>query len=156
MGMARMRKSRSLNGRKANKKSIRLSMIFTLLLGGWAGCTPKDSERCGGPTYWNDEYKSCLPVTDAGDDAGKQETLPEGLGEPCTTLGLESECADFEAAYCVKQPGKTRGYCTLHECTPEPNDCPNGYRCCDMTVPGMPNFCATTDDYFLMGSMCAK
>lgn len=133
-----------------------MALVFGFVVNGTWSCTPQDNERCGGPTYWDDGNKSCLPVMDGGDDTNDMPELPEGMGEPCTSLGLEAECAEFDAAYCVLQPGKSVGYCTLHECTAEPNDCPRGYRCCDFAVASMPNFCATTDDYFLMGSMCLK
>ena len=62
---------------------------------------------------------------------------PTGLGKLCTT---EDGCAEYEANYCVFVPG-VGGYCSVKDCTLDPNDCPSGYRCCEYTFEGYPTIC---------------
>ena len=121
------------------------ALIFLVVV----ACAPTADERCGGPTKWED--KTCMPVEEP--EAGV--ALPEGLDEACLTMGLETECVEYEAEYCLVEPGKPEGYCTMADCTVEPDDCPPGFKCCDITVKGIVNFCAKTKDFFSMGSMCA-
>jgi hypothetical protein len=98
-----------------------------------------------------------MPVDAGENDTGRDAGwVPEGLGEVCLTRGFETECIDHEASFCLVEPGETDGYCTIGDCTVAPNDCPDGYKCCNMPVEGMPNFCAIEDDFFKMGSMCEQ
>lgn len=120
------------------------------------GCAPEDDERCGGPTEWIDNtcmLKDTDTTTDTDADAGY---IPEGMGLLCSAMGYEAECAEHEASYCLLEPGKTEGYCTMGDCSATPNDCPGGYRCCNMPIEGVPNFCATEEDFLKMGSMCEE
>lgn len=125
-----------------------------------AGCTPSDSERCGeGFTY---QDGMCQPADDAGsaddtdsaeDDGGDGGDLPTGMGEICAG---DEDCADYEADYCLMQPGDDEGVCTVQNCSVDPDDCPDGYLCCDFTIPSVPNFCVTDAQFAELGSMCAE
>lgn len=85
-----------------------------------------------------------------------QDTDPaeDGLGAPC--FG-ESECAEFEADYCVKDPASEEaGYCSYKDCDKANDTCPDGYRCCEFpeAIP-VPHMCVTLDDYPMAG-MCQE
>ena len=69
------------------------------------------------------------PAADQGD----------GLGDWCQKHGDCQGKADF----CIVMPGATDGYCTLQNCTAQPDDCPAGYTCLDLSqyVPNLPTAC---------------
>jgi hypothetical protein len=52
-----------------------------------------------------------------------------GLGEPC---GATEDCT-LAADMCVIYPGAAVGYCTVQHCSPEPDDCPVGYFCMNVS-----------------------
>ena len=58
-----------------------------------------------------------------------------------------------DADYCVANPGQV-GYCAPSDCTVDPNSCPAGYQCCNFSMAGIPNFCATDADMNLLAGMC--
>lgn len=135
------------------------SWSTALLLLGLAGCSPTDGERCGAGFVWRDN--TCFedePIdtdtgsaADAGPDGG--DDGPTGMGEVCTEDG--EECAGFEADYCAIQPGNDEGYCTITGCAAAPDNCPDGYLCCDFPDGfDIENFCVTEADFELMSSMC--
>jgi hypothetical protein len=65
------------------------------------------------------------------------ERPPIGQGESCAEA---AECAGFEADYC---DSFMTGMCLVQNCTVDPNDCFEGWVCCDMSfVPvTLPNLC---------------
>ena len=126
-----------------------------------AGCTPSDSERCGDDFTYQDGMCQADGDTDSssdtgsGDDGGVDggDDLPTGMGEVCAG---EEDCAGYEADYCLMQPGDDEGVCTVQDCSVDPDDCPDGYICCDFSIPAVPNFCATDEQYAELGSMCVE
>ncbi|MDD5306173.1 MAG: hypothetical protein PHU25_02520 [Deltaproteobacteria bacterium] len=126
------------------------------------GCTPSDSERCQSGYLFHPENGSCQPIEDGGTDSetsnldagnpdagnpdgGDTGDLPTGLGESCTD---NEQCADYEADYCAINPLTQEGFCTVENCTVSPDDCPQGYRCCDSPESyGQPNLCILPADY---------
>ncbi len=75
------------------------------------------------------------PVEDAGDtDNGADSAgsgLPKGMNDHCTS---HKDCSSV-ADYCL-QPSfpDLNGFCTLQGCVVDPNDCPSGYSCMDLSV----------------------
>ena len=123
-------------------------------------CAFSDDERCiDGYDYVNN---NCVPEAgpeDTGDtvdtrDAGDTGGDSSGLGEVCSGIG-STECKDkgFTADFCAGQPGKS-GYCTTTGCSLAPDNCPSGYRCCDMSMATVPIFCVSQADYEIMGTQC--
>jgi hypothetical protein len=98
---------------------------------------------------------NCVPVND--DDGGTQDDggngtdvdLPAGMGDACTT---SDECS-LDADYCAFNPMAGTGYCTLQDCTTEPDDCPEGHCCFDFSIfgPDYPTACLTDEDCAAMG-----
>lgn len=80
------------------------------------------------------------PVKDAGPPAPAcDEDRDAILGTDCST-DADCNCA---APYCAKMPGAPMGFCTVY-CKPEPDDCPDGYMCFDLSklgVMGYEPFC---------------
>ena len=127
--------------------------LFCLLVYCTLSCTPKDNERCRSGFYfdgWNcmktkstDSDTGTLDTMDSGlDDAG----LLEGLYEPCTKNG--PECDGYKRAnYCVFDPFTQTGLCTIPNCTRSPDNCPEGYECCDLPdlAGDYPNMCFTPE-----------
>ncbi len=125
------------------------------------GCLPDDEERCSGDYSWNPKTIGCdlekesngvtPPPSDAG-DASPGETIT-GMGEVCFD---SADCAGYEADICSVSPLSTDGYCTVAECSNEPDNCPPGYRCCvfinldslpvEVTM-DMSSLCLTPDYY---------
>ncbi len=120
-----------------------------LLLPIIASCAPSDGERCGKGFYY--ESGNCFleaepddePGTDVGIDSGPDdgggsedtdnEVMPTGLGEICKST---MDCKDngYEADYCLQDPAAGPdgdGFCTVKNCTVNPESCATGYRCCD-------------------------
>jgi hypothetical protein len=67
----------------------------------------------------------------------------EGFGAPCKDGANHSDCP-CAADYCAVQPGQTTGYCTKTGCVEDPNICPSGYTCFDLSkfAPDLPAFCS--------------
>jgi hypothetical protein len=134
--------------------------IVAIALGG--GCNPTADERCGGGYVWKDG--TCIPEgeADTGTESGENTDAdagdadggdgPSGLGVECSEDG--GECEGFEADYCALQPGQETGYCTVANCSTDPDDCYGEYSCCDFPYSGVPNFCVTPEDYEILGSTC--
>ncbi len=129
-----------------------------LILGfvGAAGCAPSDDERCRAGWQYTDN--TCVPI-DEGDTTSSQAEgtdtdLPEGLGRQCTPKA--GECEGLEASYCVQDPRKLKGYCSVPDCQTLPDDCPDGYRCCVFIIESEPSFCATEADVIEMGGLCQE
>lgn len=148
----------------------------------FATCSPPDDERCGEGFVWQDY--SCVPCdeastdsdsdtdsdgdtdadtdsdsdtdTDSDTDSDTDEPdggLPDGMGEPCTDGG--GECDGLEADYCIINPMSGDGYCTIQGCATDPDDCPDGYTCCDFpTSFEIDNTCVTDADFKEMSSIC--
>ncbi|MCP4603986.1 MAG: hypothetical protein GY847_26270 [Proteobacteria bacterium] len=59
-----------------------------------------------------------------------------GLGEECEDT---DDCVGFEAEHCLYNPGDNdAGMCTIEDC--DSDDCPGGYKCCDCSQSGIPDF----------------
>jgi hypothetical protein len=129
-------------------------MVFVFFLSGAYGCL--SSNRCG-EGYITDSEKGCIPadegdtvgdgsVADAVEDAltddttddaeGGEEEIAEDpfkdLGKTCTA---QEDCT-LQASACVIMPGAAEGYCSMPECTLDPDNCPEGYYCFDATQVG--------------------
>ena len=82
---------------------------------------------------------------DAADAMGAVcEAEPEfegGFESPCMDAQNHSECT-CEADYCALMPGLPEGFCTVTGCVDDPDVCPAGWECFDLSafVPGL-NFC---------------
>jgi hypothetical protein len=70
---------------------------------------------------------------------GAEAPPADGLGEPCTSAGQCTEGAE----YCALMPGQSEGYCTPTGCIEQPELCPDGWSCFDVSVfaPGQPSIC---------------
>jgi len=137
-----------------------LNILMLCLLGVSAfGCIRDNADRCNGDYEWDAKSLSCVYMPDhstpTGVDGGSDtdtantgtendmstdtngnevdagsEPLPTGMGEACET---HDDCADYEADYCDGPP-YIPGYCTLSDCTVDPNDCPSDYICCALIL----------------------
>jgi hypothetical protein len=94
-------------------------------------CAPRHDET-------KDTELTQTPNSDAGaDDAGADtEENTEGDGLP---KGMDDVCSDSapctgEADFCNQTPGEPEGVCTIQGCTLDPDDCPAGYNCFDLSV----------------------
>lgn len=159
---------------KGSRKVLLISAFCMFL------CTPDDSQRCGEGYEYNG--KSCFEMGDNStedsggmhdassgedsdssldvdnlDDPDMSENIPKGLGTSCTEDG--DQCDDLEASFCTANPMAPDGYCTITDCIPAEGKCPDGYRCCEMTV-GNPKvvFCANLADFDTMSNigLCSK
>jgi hypothetical protein len=65
----------------------------------------------------------------------------DGFESPCTDAQNHTDCT-CEADYCALMPGQTEGFCTVTGCVDDPDACPAGWECFDLSafVPGL-NFC---------------
>jgi hypothetical protein len=116
---------------------------------GFFACTPDD--RCGDDYYYSDGV--CVPGEESGDsetgcppDTDSDED-PDNLGAVCDNAC--NPCLG-NATFCVMQPGAAAGYCTISDCATTPDDCPEGYACCDGSI-GV--FCATDADFAMLGGL---
>jgi hypothetical protein len=66
-----------------------------------------------------------------------------GFGAPCNDTVQHSDCP-CAANYCSKSPFDTQGYCSVIGCKEDPDLCPVGFSCFDVSVfaPGQPSVCA--------------
>lgn len=83
------------------------------------------------------------PDDEDGGASACSEELDAILGTDCTA---DDEC-NCAAPFCAIMPGQPMGTCTVY-CNPDPDDCPDGYRCFDLSalgVQGYDPFC-TADD----------
>lgn len=110
-------------------------------------CDPANS-ACEAP------YAHCEPAGDAGycttdgctssDDCDGGfscnadsvcERPPAGLGATCAG---PDDCAGTEATFCDSFMTMS---CQVEGCSLDPNDCFEGYECCDLTMFGLPTLC---------------
>ncbi|HET8938166.1 MAG TPA: hypothetical protein VFN67_32205 [Polyangiales bacterium] len=73
---------------------------------------------------------------DAGKDSGSAQTAMS-LGMDCTGNG---DCSS-DAPFCALQPGATKGYCTVRDCSTADDKCPSGYMCFNLGIASVPAFC---------------
>lgn len=113
-------------------------------LGLLAGCL---GDRCGEDQILRNN--ACISAADAAPlpdgDIGAPTSdgdLGVALGATCLEGGFPSDCP-AAAPFCVILPGNATGYCTLKDCTVDPNDCPEGHICLDLDKfePGQPHAC---------------
>ncbi len=76
-----------------------------------------------------------------------------GLGEPC--MDESTECDGFEANYCLAAPDEM-GECTITDCQTEPDDCPVGWKCCDLVFPDPPNMCMRENEFNETAGVCVE
>jgi hypothetical protein len=97
--------------------------------------TPASGGEGGAGT--NDNAGAPSSDGQAGATAGGGATsLPEGLGKACTG---PADCAGTEATFCDMVVTQA---CTVEGCSLDPNDCPPGYSCCDLSAFGFSTICA--------------
>ncbi|MDJ0764098.1 MAG: hypothetical protein QNJ97_14040 [Myxococcota bacterium] len=150
--------------------SLRM-LIGVALLAIGCSISNSDADRCG-PGFcfkdhgcWVDTSPVCVTDSDTSDiDAGEPDsgvpdtapdtdsdtgdTQPTGLGEPCTGPGHE-DCAGYDADHCASDPFDNYvGICTIKDCTTDPDNCPDGWRCCHLIeMANSPNICLLAEDY---------
>ena len=125
-----------------------------------AGCIGR---RCS-PGQILAEDGNCVVVPEAGsatDGAGDSRPtdnhaesrptdnhadLANNLNESCQESGPASKDCHGIATFCVVLPGNSVGYCTLQDCTLNPDNCPKGFSCLDLSqyVAGLPLVCIST------------
>jgi hypothetical protein len=149
------------------------SFAMALAAAMWVpACHLDDSDRCGDDFSYDADAGACLPEGDTGSDVdtdadadadadggadggGDTDTgLPTGLMEPCTS---QEECAGYDASYCMLL--MTPNVCLLPGCATAPDDCPEGYTCCDilatyepMGIPG--SLCVPDEDFATYAAYC--
>ena len=141
-----------------------------------AACHLDDSDRCDHGYGYDADAGACIPEgdtetgtgadtdtdadADAGADAGTDTDTdtgaPTGLMEPCAS---QDDCATYDASYCMLL--MTPNVCLLPDCTTAPDDCPDGYTCCDIKPDyepyGLPDsLCAPDDDFPTYASYCVN
>ncbi len=97
----------------------------------------------------------CTPrpeVSTADTDTGTADTAsgtsasgPTGMGDACTS---DANCTQ-EADYCAIDPTVSpEGICTVQGCSLNPDDCPTGYSCMDLSIfmAGLPTICTPSED----------
>lgn len=91
-------------------------------------------------------YVASPDGTAASTDAASGEGGPDGgtAGQTAfgATCGDSSECA-APTDWCAMQPGQTEGYCTETGCLDQPDECPDGWACTDLSIyqEGLPAIC---------------
>lgn len=108
--------------------------LFLALCLCWAGCEADDP--CDKDQVY-EQGRCTARATDSGTDAASYA----GDAASCDASALGGECADASgcncaAPYCAIMPGQTQGVCT-RTCTTMPDDCPDGYRCFDLSLVGV-------------------
>ncbi len=109
--------------------------------GGACACRPGYAKLGADATCTEVEQPG--PATDAGSDAAIPDEAPpprlsaEGEGTACTS---DDQCSAFPDATSCDAFVKM---CSIKDCSIDPNNCPEGYACCDVSVfaPGAPNVC---------------
>lgn len=115
-----------------------------------------ESQMCGdemvvlddgfcGPKQQVETTDTATHDTATSDTGTDTETSTEGDGLP---EGMDAACSETmpctgEADFCNQVPGSPEGVCTIQGCTIEPDDCPPGYVCFDLSVivPTLPTIC---------------
>jgi hypothetical protein len=108
-------------------------------------CAPGVDDRCGGGYYWHEGSHTCLKKMETPDASGLEDAAVPGLGASCFS---PVDCENYtEASYCLQQSSAMEGYCTIPDCLVKPDDCPEGYVCCDFKVESIPNFCTEEQQF---------
>lgn len=125
---------------------LKLSFAAVLVFAA-ASCALSDDDRCSehqeyldGACVCEEGYRlaqdkiECVPVED--DESTDTDSAVEdsgdlgGLGDPCTPAGGECE-ENAVASTCGSNPLTGQGKCTIAGCAVNPDDCPEGWTCCD-------------------------
>lgn len=156
-----------------------VNLLLVTVVGAAAfGCLSDEKERCHGNYVWSSEAVSCREKKpkDAGltkkpDGVADEEDAADpdgedaeggatgaisGLGTDCTA---KEQCAGYKADYCTANPFEPQGYCTMQNCTADPDNCPPGYNCCLSTNPTQfGDACLKTEKYKELKemSLCKK
>jgi hypothetical protein len=124
--------------------------LIVLLILSATGCLD-DDDICGDEMV-RVKGGMCAPppeISTADTDTGTVDTssvtstnggLPTGMGDACTST---ANCTQ-EADYCAIDPTVSQeGICTVQGCTLNPDDCPTGYSCMDLSIfmAGLPTIC---------------
>lgn len=142
-----------------------------------SSCLPDEEERCSGGYSWNPVTGACTEGKtkkddgvatgidqDASAEPDSDTIILSGLGETCAS---QDECAGYDANVCFVVPGYVNvGFCTVTNCSSDPDDCPSGYGCCvteeNVPLPDdsplLPSMCLT-EEYYTLGrqyNMCVK
>jgi hypothetical protein len=97
-------------------------------------CNGEHEEAMNGACQCESGYKrvagSCMAMIDAGAEAASDAgpKAPSGLDTSCTG---QSDCASFDADFCVPFPGAMA--CTVRNCANKENACPADRVCCDVS-----------------------
>lgn len=85
----------------------------------------------------SDDVPDAAMQSDSGSGGGQtcSESRDDTLGKQCT----DDDGCNCAAPYCAKMPGAPMGTCTVF-CTPSPDDCPDGYRCFDLSTLGVTGY----------------
>lgn len=96
------------------------------------------------------EYGAALTEPTPGVDSGTplppaectERAMAIDFGTSCSDATSHSDCG-CPTNYCAVMPGQSEGYCTITGCTENPDVCPEGWSCFDLStiVPGQPSFC---------------
>ena len=144
-----------------NQVAFRVLVFVTMgslafIMGSLPGCVGED-DSCDSDQVVVDVQ--CVPrEPDGGDGDGGNDPdgsnggdvdLPAGMGDACEE---DADCT-LEATYCAFNPMAGAGYCTLSDCTVDPNDCPAPYKCKDMSImsPDLPTVCLSEADCAALG-----
>lgn len=140
---------------------LRMPVMILVMIFGAVGCTIDDDDRCLSGYQYDSAARICRPLdtdsvsgpkngSDTGSDEAETDEGPRGYGETCTDPG---GCAAFDADYCLLDPGKGEGICTVQGCLP--GECPAGSKCCDCTNIERPVLCLYDDIVdSIMGKVC--
>jgi hypothetical protein len=119
---------------------LTLLLAATLAMSQLPACL---GDRCGPDQVLVDTV--CMSA-DAGPEAGPADG-PAGDAEGDATgpsVPVGGTCTDQpdcvgETNVCIIVPGAPSGYCSIQGCTMQPDSCPQGYVCTDLTafVPGL-------------------
>jgi hypothetical protein len=113
---------------KRSWRTLKLVGIISIVSVIPTGCL---GDRCS-PDQVLEGGKCVAPEPDGGHDKDGA-TLPDGditgMGEYCTD---PAECTG-QANICVILPGAIDGYCSIDGCSVDPNNCPEGFFCMDIS-----------------------
>lgn len=148
------------------RKSMAAGVIYAMAIGTLFQVSCSIDDYCGKGYKYKDH--SCIklskgkdastPVKDAsaekeGGDTDAEAAVPTGLGEPCKE---QTQCAQYEASYCVVNMATQEGICTIQNCT---DNCPGDFVCCKLPASYGGSVCieaAASEQLSQLGIECVK
>jgi len=119
-------------------------LLFFLLVPLVPGCGMDDADRCRPDMVYKNG--ACYP----------QGAGPAGLGEACTNA---EDCILDGTDHCAINLGETEGFCTIRDCSAEPDDCPTDWKCCNFADSindlGYPDMCLPVETWHNQEAYCA-